>query len=111
MLKKFFVMTLFTLALMLSGTTTNQAYAGEVYVGTYSDGTSAYLLTHTVSVYSRRPYSFSCTVYSAGSNLNYNFFNNNGSPYYRNSWGYEGYVYGGQSPVAANIYQYVVNRW
>lgn len=111
MLKKISVMMLLMFAIMFSGVTTNEAYAREVYVGTYSDGTAAYLLTHTINIHSRRPYSFSCTVYSAGSNLHYNFFNNNGSPYYRNSWGYEGYVYGGQSPVAANIYQYVVDRW
>jgi len=99
------------LAIMFTGAYTNQAEAGEVYIGTYTDGTAAYLLTHTINITSRRPYSFTCTVYSAGSYLHYNFFSYNGSPYYRNSWGYEGYVYGGQSPVAANIYQYVVNRW
>ena len=98
-------------AFLLAGGIANQAQAASVYVGTYSDGTDAYLLTHTVNITNYRPYTFSCTVRSAGTSLYYNFFSVNGSPYYRNSMGYEAYVFGGASPVAANIYRYVTSHW
>ena len=68
-------------------------------------------MTHTVSLNSRNPYSFNCRVRAGWDYLNYSFYPYNGSPYYRNSEGYSGYVHGGQSPVAANIYRYVVNNW
>lgn len=87
------------------------AEAYPVYVGTYSDGSDAYLLTDTVYIQSRHPYTFRCTVRYYNTYLEYSFFPSNGSPYYTNSEGYEGYVFGGQSPVAAGIYRYVVNNW
>ena len=85
--------------------------AAEVYVGSYSDGTSVYLLTNTVLIRNYRPYSFNCRVRAGYDLLSYNFYPVNGSPYYRNSEGYEGYVNGGASPVALNIYRYVVNNY
>ena len=88
--------------------------ARSVYMGTYSDGSEAYLMTESVTIQSRHPYTFRCRVvyYNGYANdLWYSFWSNNGSPYYNNSEGYEGYVYGGQSPVAANIYRFVVNNW
>ena len=89
-----------------------QAGKGDYYVGAYSDGTSVYLLTNTVVVQSRSPYTFTCDVRdSTGSSLHYSFYPADGSPHYRNSEGYEGTVFGGQSPVAANIYRYVVSNW
>ena len=110
MLKKIFSVMVLAAALILVGAQ-NQAEAGEVYVGSYSDGSSVYLLTHTVSIRSYSPYSFTCRVRAGYDYLNYNFYPRNGSPYYRNSEGYEGYVNGGASPVASNIYRYVVNNW
>ena len=99
------------ISLVFVGSQHNQAEAAEYYVGSYSDGTSVYLLTQTVNIRSYNPYSFTCRVRAGWDYLNYSFFPRNGSPYYRNSEGYEGFVHGGQSPVAANIYRYVVNNW
>ena len=98
-------------ALIFVGSQSNQAEASEVYVGSYSDGTSVYLLTESVYINSRSPYNFTCRVRAGYDYLHYSFYPYNGSPYYRNSEGYEGYVNGGQSPVAASIYRYVVNNW
>ena len=89
-----------------------QAEARNVYVGTYSDdGSDAYLLTETVKIHSYNPLSFNCTVYATGDHLRYRFFWRNGESYYRNSEGYEGYTFGGQSPVAANIFRFVANNY
>ena len=101
----------FVVTLILVSIQNNQAEASEVYVGNYSDGTSVYLLTESVNIRSRSPYNFTCIVRAGYDYLNYSFFPLNGSPYYKNSEGYEGYVNGGNSPVASNIYRYVVNRW
>ena len=109
MVKRFFSAMILATALVLAGNV--QAEAGEVWVGNYSDGSSVYLLTHTVSIQSYRPYTFYCTVRAGRDYLDYHFYPVNGSPYYRNSEGYEGYVNGGASPVASNIYRYVVNHW
>lgn len=110
-MKKFFSVMLLAAALIFIGGQTNQAEASEVYVGSYSDGSAVYLLTHTVSINSRSPYNFSCQVRAGYDYLRYHFYPVNGAPYYRNSEGYEGYVNGGQSPVASSIYRYVVNNW
>ena len=110
-MKKFALAMLLAVTLILVGGQTSQAEAGEVYMGSYSDGSSVYLLTHTVNIRSYSPYSFTCTVRAGRDYLDYSFYPSNGSPYYRNSEGYGGYVYGGQSPVAASIYRYVVNHW
>ena len=110
MVKKIFsVMILAAALILVSGQ--SQAEAAEVYVGSYSDGSAVYLLTHTIVIKSYRPYTFNCRVRAGYDYLDYYFFPVNGSPYYRNSEGYEGYVNGGASPVASNIYRYVVNNW
>lgn len=110
MVKKFSLM--FALAAMLIFAVGNsQADAAEVYVGNYSDGSAVYLITETVVIRSRNPYAFNCRVRAGYDYLNYYFSPMNGSPYYRNSEGYSGYVFGGQSPVASNIYRYVVNHY
>ena len=111
MIKRFSLMMLLAVALLFISSQNNQAEASEVYVGSYSDGTSVYLLTETVNIRSRSPYNFTCRVRAGYDYLSYSFYPYNGSPYYRNSEGYEGYVNGGQSPVASSIYRYVVNRW
>lgn len=109
-MKKFFSVMILVAALIIVGQM-SKVEAAEVYVGSYSDGTAVYLLTHTVNIRSYRPYSFTCTVRAGYDRLSYSFYPYNGSPYYRNSEGYEGYVNGGASPVASNIYRYVVNNY
>lgn len=99
-------------AFFISGSGAPTAEAHNVYVGTYSDdGSDAYLLTETVYIRSYRPLCFTCTVYATGDHLRYNFFWRNGESYYKTSWGTEGYTFGGQSPVAANIYRFVANNY
>lgn len=111
MFKRIFLALAVVAALMFTGTVDTPAEAASVYVGTYSDGTNAYLQTESVYIKSRSPYTFDCTIVYSGVSLYYSFYPVNGSPYYRNSEGYAGYVFGGQSPVASNIYRYVVNNW
>ena len=111
MTKKIFIAMMLAFALVIVGGQSSKAEAGEYYVGNYSDGTAVYLLTHTVNIRSYSPYSFTCTVRAGRDYLNYSFYPVNGSPYYRNSEGYEGYANGGSSPVASNIYRYVVNNY
>ena len=89
----------------------SQSEAREVYVGSYSDGSSVYLLTETIVIKSHSPYQFNCRVRDGRDYLNYYFSTRNGSPFYRNNEGYSGYVFGGASPVAASIYRFVVNNY
>ncbi len=110
-MKKILSVMLLAVALIFVSGQNTQAEATEVYVGNYSDGSAVYLLTHTVSIRSYNPYTFTCQVRAGYDYLNYSFYPMNGSPYYKNSEGYSGYVNGGQSPVASNIYRYVVNNW
>lgn len=98
-------------AIIVAGGHPSAAEASEVYMGNYSDGSPVYLLTHTVVIRSYSPYSFNCRVRAGRDYLDYSFYARGGSPYYRNSEGYNGYVFGGQSPVAANIYRYVTNNF
>lgn len=109
MAKKIFVAMMLAFAIVVAGGQPSTANA-EVYVGNYSDGTAVYLVS--VSIHSRNPYNFHCRVRDSNYiYLNYHFYPRGGSPYYRNNEGYEGYVFGGQSPVAANIYRYVINNY
>ena len=110
MLKKMFLAFALAVSLMVAAPLT-PASAESYYMGTYSDGSDAYLLSETVSIFDYSPLRFKCTVYYGGSYIYYRFFQRNGSPYYSNSEGYEAYVFGGESPVAANIYQFVSNNW
>lgn len=111
MTKKFFSAMILAFALIVAGGQISKVDAAEYYVGNYSDGTAVYLLTHTIGIESYSPYRFACTVRAGRDYLDYNFFPRNGSPYYRNSEGYSGFVFGGESHVAANIYRYVVNHY
>lgn len=111
MFKRFLMAFAVVAAMMFTVVPDGCAEAESVYMGTYSDGTNAYLLTESVYLKSRNPYTFDCTIVYSGVSLYYSFYPLNGSPYYRNSEGYQGYVFGGQSPVASNIYRYVVNHW
>ena len=84
---------------------------GEVYVGSYSDGTSVYLLTNTIKkeVWARTS-GYSCTVRAGRDYLDYTFWLDAGDYRtwkYENSEGYEGNVYDGRSPVAAAILNYI----
>lgn len=110
-IRKIFVAMMLAVALFIAGGQTPTAQAAEVYVGNYSDGSPVYLLTHTVVMRSYNPYSFNCRVRAGRDYLDYSFYPSGGSPYYRNSEGYSGYVFGGQSPVAATIYRYVINNF
>ncbi len=105
MSKKIFVAMMLAFALVIAGGV--KAEAGEVYVGTYSDGASAYLLTHTIS---GGRGNFSCTVRAGRDYIHYSFWHASGGPYYRNDWPAEGYVYGSGSPVAIGIWEWVNSR-
>ncbi len=110
MVKKIFsVMILAAVLIFVSGQN-SQAQAAEIYVGNYSDGSAVYLLTNTVVIKNYHPYSFNCRVRAGYDYLDYYFYPVNGSPYYRNSEGYEGFV-NSYSPVANSIYRYVVNHF
>ena len=111
MIKKLSMLMILAVALIVSGGLNQKVEAYEVYVGNYSDGSPVYLLTHTIVIRSYNPYSFNCRVRAGYDYLDYNFYPSNGSPCYRNSEGYSGYVFGGQSPVAANIYRYVTSNY
>ena len=82
----------------------NQTEASSVRVGTYSDGTPAYLLTETLA---GGRTNFSCDVIAGRSRLHYRFYITGGGPYYKNSWSAEDYVYGGESPFAERIWEWV----
>lgn len=110
MTKKIFLAVMLVFALVLAGGQTSKADAAEVFVGRYSDGSPVYLLTHTIVIRSRSPYAFNCRVRAGRDYLDYRFYYDGGA-YYRNSEGYRGYVYGGQSPVAERIYEYVTSRY
>ncbi len=110
MLKKFFA-SMFFAAVLIFAFGQTQVEARDVYIGSYSDGSSVYLLTETVVIKSYGPLRFNCRVRAGYDYLNYSFYPYNGSPYYRNSEGYSGFVFGGQSPVAANIYRYVRDNY
>ena len=106
-IRRFFV--LFAIATAFIATAPMATASAEsYYMGTYSDGTDAYLLSETVRVYDYAPLEFKCTVFYGSNNyLYYRFYNVNGRPYYSNSEGYHAYVFGGESPIAANIYRFV----
>ena len=110
MRKVFFAILLAVTLILVSGQN-NQAEASEVYVGSYSDGTSVYLMTETIK---ERNYSDSvhywCTVRAGRDYLNYEFWagaSYSSTWYYKNSEGYSGAVYDGSSPVAAAILNYI----
>lgn len=111
MTRKIFVAMALAFALVIAGGHSSKADAAQVFMGHYSDGSAVYLLTNTVVIRSYNPYNFNCRVRAGGSYLDYHFYPRGGSPYYRNNEGYSGYVFGGASPVAANIYTYVVNNY
>lgn len=86
----------------------------EFYVGNYNDGAAVYVLTETVKGknYSDSVHYF-CRVRADSDYLDYEFWAG-ASPsatwYYKNSEGYSGEVYGGDSPVAAAICNYIQGR-
>ena len=110
MVKNFFVAVMLAFVIVVAGGQSSTE-AAEIYVGNYSDGTAVYFLPQSLGIESYNPLRFYCTVRAGRDYLNYNFYPYNGSPYYRNSEGYSGYVFGGQSPVAANIYRHVLNNY
>ena len=113
-MKKIFSVMFLAAILIFVGN--NQAEAREVYVGSYSDGSSVYLLTDTVN---RKPggadYIYTCRVRAGRDYLNYEFWlarydSRTVDWVYKNSEGYSGKVYDGSSPVAASILNYMRNN-
>ena len=106
MLKKFFVLAMLTFSLILTSGISQHAEASPVFVGYYQDnGDAAYLLTETIAGGRN---DFTCTVRTnRGEYIYYHFYSARGGPYYTNSWGASAYVYGGNSPVAENIWGYM----
>ena len=111
MIKKLSVATLLAIMVLFCESGYNSAEAAAVFLGRYDDGSPAYILTHSVVVFDYRPYRFACTIESDGVFLDYYFFSRTGRPYYRNTEGYEAYVFGGESPIAERIYRFVVNNY
>ena len=104
-------LSVMVLAAVLIFVGNNQAEAREVYVGSYSDGSKVFLLSETVVIKSYSPLRFNCRIRAGYDYLNYQFYPYNGSPYYRNNEGHSGYVFGGNSPVAASIYRFVRDNY
>ena len=106
MFKKFAVLISLTVTLIFIGGINQNAEASAVFVGYYSDnGDAAYLLTETLV---GGPDGFDCTVRTnRGESIYYSFYMRGGRPYYTNSYGAAAYVYGGASPVAVSIWEYV----
>ena len=111
MIKKVSVAALLAVILLVYEGGYNSAEASAVFLGRYSDGSPAYIITQSVVIFDYRPYRFTCTIESDGDFLDYYFFSRNGRPYYRNTEGYEAYVFGGESPIAERIYRFVVNNY
>jgi len=108
MLKKFFSVILLATVLIFVG---NNAEAREVYVGSYSDGTSVYLITESVRYRAVGGGAWDCRVRAGRDYLNYQFWVEDTGWQYRNSEGYHGYAYNGSSPVAAAILNYIRNNY
>ena len=115
-MRRFFVTMMLAVALVFIG---SQAEAYEQYVGSYSDGSSVYLLTETVQ---KRPGGvsggnvYNCRVRAGRDYLSYEFWlgrtNSRTVDWaYKNSEGYSGLVYDGSSPVAAAILNYIRNNF
>ena len=100
-MKKIFVTMLLAITLIFIGG--SQAEAQEIYMGNYSDGTPVYLISESLNGGSRE---FTCRVHAGYAYIHYHFYITGGGPYYQNSEGYRGYVYGGESPVAEAIWEY-----
>mgnify|MGYP003571385969 CR=1 FL=1 len=110
-MKKFLSVMLLALAIVFIGNQVEAAGYGEVYVGSYSDGTSIYLLTDSVQkeVWAHTS-GYSCKVRAGRDHLDYTFWLDAGNYRtwrYENSEGYSGNVYDGSSPVAAAILNYI----
>lgn len=109
MTKKFFATLVLTFALVIAGGQASTAEAREVYVGTYDDGRAVYLLTETIQKHSA-PFDCTCTVRAGSNYLDYSFGWDSDVLYYKNSEGYHGRVFDGNSPVAREIYRYIRGR-
>ena len=109
-MKKILSVTLLATVLIFATCQVEAAGYGEVYVGSYSDGTEVYLMTNTIQ---KRDWAhaggYSCRVRAGRDYLDYEFWTGGGYSAwkYRNSEGYEGKVYDGSSPVAAAILDYI----
>lgn len=107
-MKKFFSVMILAVAIIFVGSQAEAAGYGEVYVGSYSDGTAVYLLTDSIRSNGRQGVQdYTCRVRAGRDYLQYNFWYENSGWKYANNEGYSGRVYDGSSPVAAAILNYI----
>lgn len=111
-MKKFFSVMLLTAVLIFANNQVEAAGYGEIYVGSYSDGTAVYLLTQTAKSNGRQGIKdYTCRVRAGRDYLFYHFWYENTGWEYDNNEGYSGKVYDGSSPVAASICDYLRRRF
>lgn len=110
-MKKVLSVMLWAVTLLFVANQTEAAGYGEVYMGRYSDGTEVYLMTSTIKkeVWAHTG-GYSCKVRAGRDYLDYQFWIDAGDYRtwrYENSECYEGKVYDGSSPIAAEILNYI----
>ena len=96
------------------------ATASEVYIGDRGALRSVYLLTESINVTKSRPLEFTCTAIQRNrgeepsyldTEIYFRFFTRNGLPYCTTNFDFEPFLASPQnSPIAYNIYRYVLNN-
>lgn len=87
----------------------NNNSSNEVYVGTYSNGSKAYLLANTFKMKDHRNFSVRIKAINNNGNveyIDYTFTGNHGSDFWKNSQGYSGEVDFDKPTVETNIRKY-----
>ena len=108
-MKKLLSVVLIAVALIFVGN--NQAEAQDVYCGTYSDGSKAYLMTETIQTNDSEMY---CTVKATkGNNVIYIYykFGYGRGIWYSNSQGFSGECTQYGTPIAWNIQNEASRYW
>lgn len=80
MFKRIVTALCLALSLLFAAAPPQQALAYAHYLGQYSDGTDAYLLTDTIDLISYTPYVFTCFVQYEDTSLFYEFFTRGAGP-------------------------------
>lgn len=111
-MKKAFSMLLIVIAVSISLNiaTENRAEARWQYVGN-PYGVNCYLDTGSISIRSRSPWSFTCTMRRGNSTFYLNFFQSNRTPCYKVSGDNNTYRVSNDSCASRSIYNYVVNYY
>ena len=109
MIKKIFFTAIFALIIIFSENDFVQAE--EIFVGKFKDGCEVFLLTETIDIINKNPHKFSCEVRADDLFIKYFFFAKDGKIFCTNTNGYADFLEGGVSPIAPNIYKYVVNNF